>query len=76
MKYADNTTAIGHITNSDKSSYQEEINNLAECCTESNLLLNVSKTKELTVDSGPLEIAQNITGLHLPSISDTGEASE
>ena len=59
--------AMGHVTNNDKSSYKEEINNLAEWCTESNVLLSVSKTKELIVDSVPFEFAQNITGLHLPS---------
>ena len=41
---------ISRIINNHKSSYQEEINNLAERCTESNLLLNVSKTRELSVD--------------------------
>ncbi len=34
----------------DEFSYREEINHLAEWCTENNLLLNVSKTKELIVD--------------------------
>lgn len=34
------------ITNSNQSSYQEEITNLAEWCTENSLKLSVSKTKE------------------------------
>ncbi len=44
----DDTTLFSWVTN--KSSYLEEINNLAERCTENNLLLNVSKTEELIVD--------------------------
>ncbi|ONI45395.1 hypothetical protein AN641_04260 [Candidatus Epulonipiscioides gigas] len=50
MKFADDTTIIGQISNNDEFSYREEINHLAEWCTENNLLLNVSKTKELIVD--------------------------
>ncbi len=49
MKFADDTTIIGWISNNDEFSYREEIIHLAKC-TESNLLLNVSKTKELIVD--------------------------
>lgn len=45
----DNTTFIGIIDNGERS-YREEINNLAGWCTETNLLLNVSKSKELIVD--------------------------
>ena len=50
MKYKDDTTIIGCIIYNDKSSYQEEINNPTEWCTENNVLINVSKTKELSVD--------------------------
>lgn len=34
----------------DESSYWEEINSLGECRTESNLLLSVNKTGEVSVD--------------------------
>ena len=37
---------ISRIMNNNESLYREEINNLAEWCTENNLLLNVSKTKK------------------------------
>ncbi len=40
VKFADNTTIIGQITN-EENSYCEEINNLAERCAENNLLLTV-----------------------------------
>ena len=50
VKYVDDTTIIRGTMNNIKSSYQEEINNLAERCTENHQLLNVSNTKELTVD--------------------------
>ena len=50
MKIADDTAIIGWISKNDETSYWEESNSLAEWCTESNLLLNVSKTKELIVD--------------------------
>ncbi len=50
VKFADDTTIIGRISNNDEFSYHEDINHLAEWCTENNLLLNVSKTKELIVD--------------------------
>ena len=41
---------IGHVMNNDESSYQKEMNNLAECRTENNLLFSFSKTRELIVD--------------------------
>ncbi len=50
VELADYTTVIGQISNSDETSYREEINNLSEWCTENNLLLNIRKTKELIID--------------------------
>ncbi len=61
MKFADNTTIVGLIMNNDENSYREEISNLAEWCTENNLLLNVSKTKELIID-----FRKNKTRTHTP----------
>ena len=49
MKFTDDTTITIQISNNE-TQYQEEINSLAEWCTENNPLLKVSKTKELTVD--------------------------
>ncbi|KAI5619532.1 gastrula zinc finger protein XlCGF28.1-like [Silurus asotus] len=50
IKFADDTTVIGLITNNDKTAYREEIQHLATWCNNNNLLLNTSKTKELIVD--------------------------
>jgi hypothetical protein len=49
IKFADDTTVVGLITNND-SSYREEVRALGEWCQENTLLLNVNKTKGLTVD--------------------------
>ena len=43
MKCEDSATTTGSITNYNESSYQGEINNQTEMCTENNLLLNVSE---------------------------------
>ncbi|XP_050959599.1 NACHT, LRR and PYD domains-containing protein 12-like [Labeo rohita] len=50
IKFADNTTVIGLISNNDETAYREEIKHLATWCTDNNLLLNTNKTKELIVD--------------------------
>jgi hypothetical protein len=51
IKFTDNTTVVGLITN-DKTAYREEVRALAEWCQENSLPLNVNKMKELIVDSG------------------------
>ncbi|KAI5606381.1 gastrula zinc finger protein XlCGF28.1-like [Silurus asotus] len=50
IKFADDTTVIGLITNNDETAYREEIQHLATWCNNNNLLLNTFKTKELIVD--------------------------
>ncbi|KAL0201947.1 hypothetical protein M9458_005134, partial [Cirrhinus mrigala] len=50
IKFADDTTVIGLISNNDETAYREEIKHLATWCTDNNLLLNTTKTKELIVD--------------------------
>ncbi len=50
LKFADDTNITGRISNSDETSYWEDVHHLAEWCTENNLLLNLSKTKELIID--------------------------
>ena len=49
-KYADDTTIIGLITNNNESDYRAQINQTITWCTDNNLLLNSSKTKELIID--------------------------
>ena len=50
LKFADDTTVIGLITNSDESEYRDQVNKLISWCNDSNLELNVNKTKEMIVD--------------------------
>ncbi|TWW70097.1 hypothetical protein D4764_18G0009030 [Takifugu flavidus] len=46
----DDATVIGLISNNEETAYGEEEQHLTTWCTDNNLLLNTSKTKELIVD--------------------------
>jgi hypothetical protein len=50
IKFADDTTVVGLITDNDETAYREEVRDLAVWCQDNNLSRNVSKTKELIVD--------------------------
>ena len=50
IKFADDTTVIGLITNDDETAYRREVEILELWCQENNLALNVDKTKELIID--------------------------
>ncbi|KAK3563034.1 hypothetical protein QTP86_014091, partial [Hemibagrus guttatus] len=50
LKFADNTTVIGLIQDSDESAYRQEIEQLAAWCSLNNLELNTLKTVEMIVD--------------------------
>ncbi|KAK1796070.1 hypothetical protein P4O66_008861, partial [Electrophorus voltai] len=50
VKFADDTVIMGLISDNNERAYLEEIKHLENWCQENNLLLNVSKTKELIVD--------------------------
>ncbi len=50
IKFADNTTVVGLITNNDESAYRREVAQLTEWCNIRNLSLNNNKTKKLVVD--------------------------
>ncbi|KAM9433306.1 lipid droplet-associated hydrolase isoform 2-T2 [Salvelinus alpinus] len=50
IKFADDTTVVGLITDNDETSYREEVRDLAAWCQDNNLSLNVIKTKEMIVD--------------------------
>jgi hypothetical protein len=63
IKFADDTTVVGLITNNIKTAYREEVGGLKVWCQVNNLSLNVSKTKELIVD-----FRRNRAG-HAPSSS-------
>ena len=50
IKFADDTTMIGLITDNDEAAYREEVRDLAVWCQDNNISLNVIKTKEMIVD--------------------------
>ncbi len=50
VKFADDTTVIGLITDNDETAYREEMSTLTKWCQENHLSLNIDKTKELVVD--------------------------
>ncbi len=50
LKFADDTTVIGLIKDSDESAYRQEVEQLAVWCSLNNLELNTLKTVEMIVD--------------------------
>jgi hypothetical protein len=50
IKFVDDTTVVGLITDNGEIAYREEVRDLAMWCKDSNLSLNVIKTKEMIVD--------------------------
>ena len=50
VKFSDDTTVSGLKSNNDESLYRHEVDLLVQWCEENNLLLNVTKTKEIIVD--------------------------
>uniref|UniRef100_A0A3B3HPU9 Reverse transcriptase domain-containing protein n=1 Tax=Oryzias latipes TaxID=8090 RepID=A0A3B3HPU9_ORYLA len=50
LKFADDTTLIGLISDGDESAYRSEIARLVSWCNANNLELNALKTVEMTVD--------------------------
>ena len=50
IKFADDTTMVGLITDNNETAYREEVRDLAVWCQDKNLSLNVSKTKERIMD--------------------------
>ena len=50
IKFADDTTVVGLITDNDETAYREEVRDLAVWYQDNNLSISVSKTKGLIVD--------------------------
>ncbi len=50
IKFADDTSVVGLISNNDETHYREKVAQLAEWCGANNLSLNVSKTMEVVMD--------------------------
>ncbi|KAK1785701.1 hypothetical protein P4O66_019042, partial [Electrophorus voltai] len=59
VKFADDTVVMGLISDNNERAYLEEIKHLENWCQENNLLLNVSKTKELIVDCSKMQERHN-----------------
>ena len=50
VKFSDDTTISGLVSHGDETSYREEVQRMVEWCNRNNLILNVTKTKEMIVD--------------------------
>ncbi|XP_054878112.1 uncharacterized protein LOC129352927 [Poeciliopsis prolifica] len=50
VKFADDTTVVGLISDNNETHYREEIQQLTQWCSANNLVLNTGKTKEVIVD--------------------------
>ncbi|KAK3537789.1 hypothetical protein QTP70_018943, partial [Hemibagrus guttatus] len=50
IKFADDMTVVGLISNNDESAYREEVQRLTAWCKANNLSLNMEKMKEMVVD--------------------------
>ena len=50
IKFSDDTTVVGLITDNNETSYREEVRDLTGWCQNNNLSLNVTTTKEMIVD--------------------------
>ena len=50
IKFADDTTVVGLITDNDETANREEVRDLAMWCQNNNLSLNITKTNEMIVD--------------------------
>ncbi len=61
VKFADDTTVIGLITDNDETAYREEVSTLTKWCQENHLSLNIDKTKEL---GGGLQETEQRTHTH------------
>ena len=50
VKFADDTSMVGLITNDYDTEYRQEIMSFIQYCKEDHLVLNVSKTKKMLID--------------------------
>ena len=62
IKFADDTTVVGLVTNNDEPQYREEVEKLAMWCNNNNLSLNVDKTKEMVIKGPSVHTPLNING--------------
>ena len=52
ITFSDDATLIGCIENVYETAYREEVQRMIDWCVKNNLVLNVSKTCEMTIDFG------------------------
>ena len=69
LKFADDTTVIGLISDGEESTYRSEVEQLVQWCEDNTLILYTTKTKELIIDY------RKKAGQHLP-ISINGQVVE
>ncbi|KAF0035461.1 hypothetical protein F2P81_013219 [Scophthalmus maximus] len=50
VKFVDDTTVVGLISNSDETHYRKEVSQLTTWCRDNNLFLNIDKTKDVAID--------------------------
>ncbi len=50
VKFAEDTTVVGLISGNDETHYNEEVQHLVKWCSDHDLVLNTTKTKEIIVD--------------------------
>ncbi len=50
VKFADDSAVVGLITRNDKAAYRQDVEDLRRWCKEHNLILHISKTKQMVVD--------------------------
>ena len=50
VKFSNDTTVIGCVNNANEFVYIEEVQRLVGWCKNNNLVLNISKTKEMIID--------------------------
>lgn len=50
IKFADDTTLVGLISDGDEMAYKDKFQRLVGWCADNNFVLNISKTKQLIVD--------------------------
>ena len=56
IKFADDTVVVGLIHNNNETAYLEEVRCLTQWCQKNNFHLNASKTKEMLVDFGRMQV--------------------
>ncbi|KAI3363641.1 hypothetical protein L3Q82_001273 [Scortum barcoo] len=74
IKFADDTTVVGLISNNDETDYRSKVSRLALWCEHNNLSLNVEKMKEIVVDfrrACPQHAPLTIKGATVESMSST-----